>query len=185
MDRVFAAQGYVTVPDGTDVCAFLNATDLTQDVPWGALGDLSIAAGRIGAGRESWVHMHPVVTVVTYLIQGRLTIRMKEPEAEGYYELSLTSRQAAVAEPGTLVQLRNQEDVDAEVLYIASPSYVFEVEGDRVLYDDAVLVAESWEDVAVNYDRAAALLAGSDVKRRRMESLRRLAREKGVTSVES
>jgi hypothetical protein len=47
MNRVFLPRDFFTVPDGTDVSAFLNATDLTQDVPWGALGEMSIAAGCV------------------------------------------------------------------------------------------------------------------------------------------
>ncbi len=36
MNRVFEARGYFTVPDGTEVSPFLNASDVMQkDVPWG------------------------------------------------------------------------------------------------------------------------------------------------------
>jgi uncharacterized cupin superfamily protein len=183
MNRVFAARRYITVPDGTEVSAFLNATDLTQDVPWGALGDMSIAAGRIAPGRRSWVHMHPIVTVVTYVVRGQLSIRLKPMEEKHYCELSLSTQQAAVAEPATLVQLLNHGDVDAEVLYIASPSYVFETEGDHVVYDDAVLVAESWEEAAEgNYHRAAALFNRRDAKRLREEAIHRLGRKRNAES---
>jgi len=148
MDRIFEAGSYFRVPDGTDVSAFLNATDTTQtDLPWGALGDLSIAAGRVPAGVHSWVHVHPVVTQVTYVVGGRLTVRMKDGGRPGFYDNTLISGQAVVAQPGTLYQLRNDADLDADVLYIVSPSYIFHMDGDEVLYDDAVLVARTWEEL--------------------------------------
>jgi hypothetical protein len=69
MQHVFEPRGYFTVPDGTDVSPFLNATDVNQrDVPWGALGEMSIASGRIKPGVNSWVHIFPAVTQVTYLL---------------------------------------------------------------------------------------------------------------------
>ena len=46
------------------------------------------------------------------------------------------------------LQLRNDGDDEAEVLYIVSPSYVFEADGDDPpIYDDAVVVFETWEEL--------------------------------------
>ncbi|MFE5672016.1 hypothetical protein ACFQ58_10465 [Agromyces sp. NPDC056523] len=148
MDRIFEAGEYFTVPDGTDVSAFLNATDVTQkNLPWDAVGDVSIASGRVPAGVHSWVHVLPVVTQVTYIVGGQLTVRMKDVDRPRFYDNALTSGQAVVARPGTLNQLRNDTDLDAYVLYIVSPSYVFHMEGDEVVYDDAVLVTQTWEEL--------------------------------------
>ena len=48
MNKVFKAERFFTVPDGTDVGPFLNASDTNQKgVPWGALNEVTIAAGRI------------------------------------------------------------------------------------------------------------------------------------------
>ena len=154
MNRIFQARGYTTVPDGTDVSAFLNATDTTQDdVPWGALGEMSIASGRIGPHVHSWVHVHPAVTQVTYLLAGKLTVRMKDTAAVEPYDLPLAVGQAVVVGPGTLFQLRNFSEVTAEVLYIVSPSYVFEKECGEVRYDDAIRLTRTWEELAAsNYD---------------------------------
>lgn len=53
MNRIFEPGGYIVVPDGTEVSPFLNASDLNQqNVPWGALGEMSIAAGRGRPGRK-------------------------------------------------------------------------------------------------------------------------------------
>jgi mannose-6-phosphate isomerase-like protein (cupin superfamily) len=179
MNRVFEPRGYFRVPDGTDVSAFLNATDATQDdVPWGVLGEMSIAAGRISPGVHSWVHMHPAVTQVTYLAAGQLAIRMKDPSSAEPYELSLRVGQAVVSEPGTLFQLRNDGEEVADVLYIVSPSYVFEMEGNDV-HDDAILVARTWEELA-SHDAPALKMTSYEARARHAESLRRLARRKGI-----
>src|SRR5580765_5693383 len=127
MNRIFSARGFSTARDGTEVSPFLNATDVTQDdVPWSALGEMSIAAGRIGAKVHSWVHVIPAVTQVTYVCSGRLTVRMKDLASPEPYDLELRPGHAVVTQPGTLFQLRNDADAAANVLYIVSPSYVFE-----------------------------------------------------------
>jgi len=148
MNRVFEPSGYFPVPDGTEVSAFLNGTDVTQnDVPWNALGAMSIASGRIGPGVVSWIHAHPVLTQVTYVVTGALTVRMKGPNEIRPYSLTLHRGQAVLTPPGTFFQLDNQREESAEVLYLTSPSYVFDMDGDEVAYDDAVLIARSWAEM--------------------------------------
>ena len=177
MNRIFDPQSFITVPDGTEVSAFLNATDASQpNVPWGILGEMSIAAGRIGPGIESWVHVHPAVWQVTYVVSGMLRIRTKNATAVEEYELLLRTGQAAVVEAGTLVQLRNTGDVPADVLYIVSPSYVFELEDGKVVHDDAVLVVKSWEELATP---PRPQISAYEAVASRAESMRRLAASKG------
>ena len=181
MNRVFKPRGYIRVPDDTYVSAFLNATDASQnDVPWGMLGEMSIAAGRIEPGATSWVHMHPVVTQVTYVVAGQLSIRMKDASAEKPHDLELHPGEAVLSEPGTLCQLRNTSEGVAEVLYIVSPSYVFEMVGDQVVYDDAVLVAKTWEELeATKYTVPTLKVSKPEVVASRAESKRRLVAQKG------
>ena len=180
MKRVYQPRGWFTVPDGTEVSAFLNATDATQtDVPWGSLGEMSIAAGRIAPKSQSWVHVHPVVTQVTYVLTGQLRVRMKEASQiaadVAADELLVERGQAVVTRPGTLFQLCNEGNEASEVLYIVSPSYVFEMVGDKVIYDDAVLVARRWEELSTADDALHSLMKtcyGAHAKRE--ESKRRL-----------
>lgn len=181
MNRIFEPRGYIKVPDGTLVSAFLNATDATQpDVPWGALGEMSVASGRIEPGVSSWIHIHPAVTQVTYVVSGELIVRMKDPHSPSPYSLEPQPGQAVVSEPGTLFQLRNPYDVVAEVLYIVSPSYVFEMEGEQILHDDSILVAKSWEELeAANYDVPALKIPTYEAVAKRAEAKRRLAERKG------
>jgi hypothetical protein len=76
-----------------------------------------------------------------------------------------------------LFQLLNDGDAIAEVLYIATPSYVFETEGKTVKYDDAVIVADTWQDlVAADYDFPALKIHPEEVRTSRAESLGRLGR---------
>lgn len=183
MNRIFEPRGYFTVRDGTDVSPFLNATDSKQgDVPWGALGDMSIAAGRINPGVMSWIHCHPVLVQVTYVVSGRLTVQMKGPTDRESYRLDLREGQAVLTGAGTWFQLQHSGDAPAEVLYILSPAYVFEMQGDRTTHDDAVLVAKSWEEAAARKDAGTTSGAIYEALASRAEAKRRLARHKGVAS---
>jgi mannose-6-phosphate isomerase-like protein (cupin superfamily) len=183
MNHIFQAHGWFTVPDRTDIAAFLNATDATnRELPWNMLGEMSIAAGRIAPQLHSWVHVHPVVTVVTYLLKGNLLVRMKHGNDYEPYDLQLSVGQAVVVEPGTLFQLRNDWEMPAEVLYIVSPSYVFENDGNEVRYDDAILVAESWDDLSKSgHDVPSLKISSYEVRARREESKRRLELKMGLS----
>ncbi len=154
MKRIFESSDFFTVPDGTDVSILLNASDVIQTtLPSGSIGDISIAAGKVRPGISSWIHSHPAVMQVTYVTLGRLTVWMKDTEVPRPYAQSLESGQAVVCQPGTLFQLQNVTDTTAEVLYIVSPSYLFETEGTQIVYDDAIMVAETWGELeAAKYE---------------------------------
>jgi hypothetical protein len=179
VNKTFFPHDWLTVPDETELAAFLNATDSTNtELAWQGLGDVSIAAGRIRGNTQSWVHMHPVVTVIIYVTSGELRIRMKDSVEERAYDIRLHSGQAGVAEPGTLMQLCNDGSAMAEVLYIVSPSYVFELDNGEVKYDDAVLIARTWNEVENQHDIEALQLSRQDVLARREQAKRRLATTK-------
>jgi mannose-6-phosphate isomerase-like protein (cupin superfamily) len=181
MNRTFQARAYFTVADGTEVSPFLNATDVMQrDVPWGTLGDMSIAAGRIGPGVTSWIHYHPVVTQVTYVVSGQLVIWMKDPGSARPYDLELQTGMASICERGTLFQLQNTSRQAVEVLYMVSPSYVFEMRDDKVVYDEAVLVAKTWDELAaMRSELQLQHLQTHEILARRSESMLRLRSAKG------
>ncbi len=118
------------------------------------------------------MHVDPAVTLVMYVVAGTLTVRMKDASSAEPYDVALQAGRAAVAQPGTLVRLRNDRAVMAELLYIVSPSYVFEIEHGQVLHDDAILVARSWEDlVAAHYDLPALKVTSAPVRHRTVEEL--------------
>ena len=67
------------------------------------------------------------------------------------------------------------------LLYVVSPSYVFELDGDRVRHDDAILVAKTWEALAAGGDDVPALSVNrGEAVARRAEALRRLAKTRSV-----
>jgi mannose-6-phosphate isomerase-like protein (cupin superfamily) len=107
---------------------------------------MSIAAGRIAPGTRSKVHAHPAVTQVTYVVSGDLTVKMKDAGAAQSYVLEVAAGSAVVSEPGALLQLCNETQLNVDVLYIVTPSYVFETGADgQVIYDDSILIAQDWD----------------------------------------
>ena len=192
MNRLFECvdAGFCEVPDGTLVNPFLNPTDPTSGLPWWTLDNISIAAGCIGAGIVSEIHVHPYITQITVLISGSLDIHMKDPDSmDGRYTLRLvrpTSTQkagfgiaATVASPGTFFQLDNSRGTEAaHVLYVTSPSYVFEPgEADAPpAYDDAVTVGRDWQRLAEQKWSPPELSRAATSYASRQSALQRLAR---------
>jgi hypothetical protein len=104
---------------------------------------------------------------------------MKDANVAEPYDLNLRPGQAVISKPGTLFQLRNVSDAVAEVLYIVTPSYVFETEGDGVFYDDSIMIAPTWEQLeAAGYDVPPIRYSPTERSARRAEALRRLAARK-------
>lgn len=182
MSRSYRPRDYFQLPDGTRLSAFLNATDTTRtDIPWNLPGDVSIASGLIEPKVESWVHLHPVVTQTTYVVSGEVRVRVKTATDERPRQVEVGAGQAVVAQPGTLFQITNPGDSPASVLYIASPSYVFELDSDgNLAYDDAVLIAQTWDELErAGYDIPAVNMTPYEAQARRLESTRRIARMRG------
>lgn len=164
MNKLFEClqAGFFEVPDGTLVNPFLNPKDVMSGLPWDILDGLSIAAGQVNPGVISQIHIHPFVTQVTVLLSGSLDVHMKDPgNQQAPYKLSLElpaqtgddgfTSTAVLTPPGTFFQLDNSVgSAPAEVLYLTSPSYIFEPgeNGAPPLYDDAIWVAKNWADLA-------------------------------------
>lgn len=185
MNRIFRIPEGFTVPDGTIVSPFLNAKDTNQEgVPWDALDGMSIAAGTILAGVESKVHFLPLVTQVTFVISGRIRIRMKEPGVEKAYEIDLEKREAVVTRPLTFLQLVNRHDEDTHVLYLVSPAYIFEKDDEtgEVRYDDAIVLDDAWNAIVKNGFPLPSQREIEEMAARRAASDRRLARRNGGRS---
>ena len=145
MDHIFRMTNPLIVPDGSVVNGFLNSMDNTSGVEFGLVESLSIAGGVLAPGVRSKLQIMPLVTQVTFVRRGQLTLKMKEDQTEHHYTLHLTPNQAALTKSRTFLQLINETDETCEVLYIVTPSYVFELEGNKVVYDDSVVFDESWE----------------------------------------
>jgi mannose-6-phosphate isomerase-like protein (cupin superfamily) len=149
MNRVFGPQEFFPVPDCTLVSPFLNPMDSNSGLPRDLGATFSLAAGTIEAHGESKIHVHPHVVQVTYVLKGTLKIKLKDPSTEEPYVLALESAQAAVVGPGTFLQLINPGGVPASVLYVVGPPYVFEMDdAGSVVYDDAVVLDEDWDQLS-------------------------------------
>ncbi len=187
MRKIFDTSSFTTIADGTDVSAFLNPMDAMQShLPWGVLGDMSLASGRILAGVVSRIHVHPVITQVTVVLSGEITVLMKESDDDSSpYVLKLNKGQAVVTKPGTFLQLKNSSKIVAEVLYIASPAFVFEVNDDGLSYDDAIILHESWDELRQSgYAMPALELSAYEANALRLESIRRLEAQRGLSLVD-
>jgi len=145
MQRIFEGKAMFPVADGTLVGPVLNFYDLNErGLPPEALAGASIATGEIPAGWASNPHLHPVVTQVTWLLAGRLRVRMKDPYVVAAYELTLRSGQAVLTEPMTFLQLVNPNPTRvARVLYVVTPAYVHLPGAGG--YDDAIVFEQTWE----------------------------------------
>lgn len=165
MERIFKCldTDFFRVPDGTLVNPFLNPKDIMSDLPWELLDQLSISAGVIKPGVTSEIHVHPYISQVTLLISGKITIHMKDPGIPNPpYQLDLAlpeasggegySSVAVLASPGTFFQLDNSNGEEpAKVLYLTSPSYVFEpglTTDSPPIYDDAITLGRDWKRLA-------------------------------------
>jgi hypothetical protein len=151
VNRLFVIENFSRVPDGTLVAPFLNARDSHSGLPAEVPDNFSIAAGIIEPGVSSKIHVMPLVTQVTFVLQGSLEIHMKDAATDTPYSQYVSAHQAVLTRPGTFFQLINHApDIPCQVLYMVSPAYIFLLAADgALLYDDAVVLDEDWQDLAV------------------------------------
>lgn len=137
VERVFRIGQEIAVPDGTVVRPLFAPPDG---------GPFSIAAGEIAPGTRSRIHVLPRSTQVTFVLAGRLTLRMRGPADRAPYTLRLGPHEACLTLPGERLQLENGTDATVRVLYIVAPPYRAEHDAEgNVLAEDAVLLA-GWDD---------------------------------------
>ena len=170
LTATFRPGAFLPAPDGTEIDPFLNPADDGRDGPVPNLPeDVSVAAGRIRPGVTSAIHVHPVVTQITYVVSGRLTVRTRRPGATEPYALVAEAGEAVLTEPGNPVQFGNATRTDVHMLYIASPGYVNVRADGRTVYDDGVLL-DDWSESLPDPESARAS---------RAEALRRLSERRG------
>jgi hypothetical protein len=188
---------FFKVPDGTLVNPFLNPKDIMSGLPWDLLDGLSIAAGYIDPGIASKIHVHPFISQITVLISGSLDIHMKDPgNMDPPYTLRLIlptptgkpgfTTVATLASPGTFFQLDNTRgNMPAHVLYLTSPSYIFEP-GETTdappIYDDAVTVGSDWERLADHTWNPPELCDPARSYASRQNAQQRLAKRSRISS---
>jgi len=148
MKKIFNISEGFKVPDGTMVHSVLDPRVASQyKSEW--VDDISTAVGVIPAGITSKIHLHPLVTQVTWVLSGNLTVKMKDPKAEEPYSLNLSKDQSVVTKAGTFFQLVNSGKEECRVIYIVTPAFVFECsDKGEVVYNDALVLDQDWEELA-------------------------------------
>jgi mannose-6-phosphate isomerase-like protein (cupin superfamily) len=145
--RIFSIGKGARVSDSTKVFSLLNCGDSTSGLPGNLLEDFSLAAGEIEPYRHSKIHVMPLVTQVTFVLQGEVEAWMKDADQLAPYSLQLEAEQAILTRPGTFLQFRNNTPAPCRTLYIVSPAYVFLMEEGRIVYDDSIVLEENWEEL--------------------------------------
>jgi hypothetical protein len=147
--RVFEATTGFKVPDTTLVFPFLNSNDVKSGLPPGLLDSFSMAIGEIEPSSCSKIHVHPLVTQVTMVLQGRLEARLRDESKSEPYTVRLAEHQAVLVRPGAFLQLINPSVFPCRTLYVVGPAYVFDADDDGTIrYEDAVTLNESWDQLA-------------------------------------
>jgi hypothetical protein len=137
------------VPDETCVFPLLNSNDVKSGLPPGLLDAFSLAIGEIEPNSCSKIHVHPLVTQVTMVLDGRLEVRLRDDSAPEPYTLQLAQHQAVLVRPGAFLQLINGSAFPCRTLYVVGPAYAFDVDEEgRPTYDDSIALDESWEELS-------------------------------------
>ena len=200
MNRIFECldSNFFQVPDGTYVNPFFNPKDIMSGLPWDTLDGLSITAGQVNPGVISEIHVHPFISQVTVLLSGSLGIIMKNPaDGDKPYKIDLKSpassgkpgfaTAAVLTPPGTFFQLDNSNGSEpAQVLYLSSPSYIFEP-ADSIdappVYDEAVTLGKDWEQLAAQNWNPPELCDPKNSYAARERAIQRLAARSRKSSV--
>lgn len=180
MKKIFDVGDGFDVPDGTIVHSIMDPQLLRRDGPR-MVGDMSLALGEIPPGITSKIHVHPVVSQLTFVISGRLKVRMKDASNEEPYALNLGPEQSVMTEAGTFFQLINDSDENCRALYVVTPSFIFECDSaGRVLYNDAMVLDEDWDRLARISWMPAKLKDLSKIRRDRENAWGRFVKSKHV-----
>lgn len=112
-ERTSLARGAAVIaPDGIAV----------YPVPLPDRALLSLAVGRIPAGQFG-VHLHGGLEQVTYVLAGRLIVRIAAPDGTGAREVEVAAGAAVVTPPAHTLSFGNAGPEEAEVLFICVPPY--------------------------------------------------------------
>ena len=179
---VFHPGSFVRAGDGTEVSAFLNPYDAQSGSAAHPAGQaMSMAAGRVGPGVRSTIHVHPALTQITYVTAGTLTVLTRAPDESGPSRFQVPAGAATVTEAGALLQLCNEEDQPVEVLYVTCPAYILETAADgSIRYEDALMLGEDWEAPGVcGWDTEAAAEARRRATSQRAAAAGRMAARAG------
>ncbi len=147
MNKTFKPSAFFKIPDDTWISPFLNSNDSMSDLPFDLIDGFSIAKGKVEGKPTSLIHVHPHVSQVTFVLSGKVVLKMKGMMDRNPYEIALESGNAGVTGKGEYFQIINPHSEECHVLYVVSPAYLFEMDNSKVIYDDALILIRSWEEL--------------------------------------
>ena len=117
------------------------------------------------------------------VLDGRLDVRIRDDSQTEPYVLHLAQHQAALVRPGAFLQLINTSAFPCRTLYVVGPTYVFEVDDDgQVVYEDAITLDESWEDLTKVNSLPARLHDAGVILDKRAGAVRRIREGSAASS---
>jgi mannose-6-phosphate isomerase-like protein (cupin superfamily) len=148
MNRIYKINQGLQVPDHTWVYEIVGPEQSHEDgLP--ITEEQSLACGILSPGEKSSVHIHPIVSHLTFVLSGMLTVQMKDRSNPDPYRITLGPEETVLTEPLTFFQLINDSDTPCKVLYMVAPAFVFLQDAKQnVLYNDAIVLKHNWDELA-------------------------------------
>ncbi|MEZ5941793.1 MAG: hypothetical protein R3C18_10395 [Planctomycetaceae bacterium] len=176
MHHIFRLSEEITVPDGTRLSEAIGpAVFAAQGLP--LQEGLSVAQANLPPGVTSLIHVHPVVSQFTWVLEGELTVTMKDAASDSPYTQTIIACEGVQTNPGTFFQLENRDANTCKALYIVTPAFVFETdETGQVRYNDAIVLPWTWDELEQQNWKPVELTKLDRAEKMRAEALARLAR---------
>jgi uncharacterized cupin superfamily protein len=146
MNYLYKKSDRILVPDGTFLQPIIGA-NISQKLGIKHIKGCSLAVGILPPGKSTSIHIHPVCLHLAWVISGELTAYMKDVTSDSKYCLTAGPEEVITTEPMTFLQLANESDSELQILYICAPEFIYEVDGDQVVYNDAVVLEETWDEL--------------------------------------
>ncbi|NML39689.1 cupin domain-containing protein [Chitinophaga sp. G-6-1-13] len=174
MNKIYRIENGVVVPDGTTVYEIIGPIQ-SKLARLPIIDAESLAYGELDPGEKSHVHVHPIITHLTWVVSGTLTVGMKDAASNDMYYIEVKERETVLTQPGTFFQLINNSDKQCQVLYIVAPAFIFEVnEQGEVLYNDQIVLDLSWDQLRQQHWQIPELQDIAKITAAREASLQRL-----------
>lgn len=93
----------------------------------------SLAKGIIEKNTSLKIDRHQHVNQVTYVLSGKIILKMKSEKDFEPYDVQLKAHHAGISIVGEFFKLVNTYNEDCSVLYIVSPECLYEMQGDKVV----------------------------------------------------
>lgn len=174
MNRIYKIDKGVVVPDGTMVYEIIGPVQ-SSGAGLPIIEEQSLAFGVLDPTEKSSVHVHPIISHLTWVISGKLTVGMKDKRSSEMYFIDVAPMETVLTEPGTFFQLLNNGDEVCKVLYMVSPAFIFEVDSEgNVVYNDQIVLNFGWEELAKRNWKIPELDDLEKIRVMREESMKRL-----------